>query len=75
MVAVPPDIPLVTPVGVTVAVAGALLLHVPPVVASLNVIAALSHTLLTPVIVPAFGNGLMVIIVVAVLDVHVLVTV
>ena len=49
MVAVPADTPLTTPL-LTVAVAGVLLLHVPPVVASVSVVVAAVHTLVEPVI-------------------------
>jgi hypothetical protein len=54
MIEVPPDMPVTVPDREpTVATPGAPLLQVPPVVASLKVIAAPAHALVIPVI----GNG------------------
>ena len=53
------------PAEVTVAIELSLLLHAPPVTASLKVIVEDSHTVVVPVIEPAFGNGLTVTAVVA----------
>lgn len=64
---VPAVTPVTTPVeGLTVATAGVALLQVPPGVALLNVVVALTHTLVVPEI--AAGNGLTVAFVVAVLE-------
>src|ERR1019366_4639131 len=60
MVSVPPETPVTIP-PVTVAVA-LLLLHTPPVVVSVKVIVAPAHRLDAPVIEPATGNGLMVMV-------------
>ena len=49
--------PVTTPVLLTVAVPVALLLHIPPVAASVSVVVALSHTVAAPDIVPATGSG------------------
>ncbi len=73
MVAVPAVIPVTTP-----AVTDALLLllvHAPPLAASVSVIVAPSHTLLLPVTVPAFGAGLTVTMLVATAVPQLLVTV
>jgi len=63
MVAVPPDTPVTTPVGLTVAVP--VLLHVPP--AGVQVIVAVrpTHTLVGPTIAETVGNGFTVITAVA----------
>ena len=58
MVAVPADMPVTTPVLPIVATPELLLLHTPPALALLNVIVDASQTVVVPVIVPAFGNGL-----------------
>ena len=76
MVTVPALIPVTTPVEPTVAtVVVPLVLHVPPDVASLNVIAEPAHTVPVPVVVIDAGNGLTVNIVVVehpVLNVYVI---
>ena len=61
MVALPELAPLTIP-PVTVATDVFVLLHEPPLVASLKVILAPWQTVFAPLIVPAFGNGLTVII-------------
>jgi hypothetical protein len=53
MTADPADIPLTVPLLLTVATAALLLLHVPPVTASLITIVPPAHTDDGPVIVPA----------------------
>ena len=58
MVAVPADTPVTMPVLPTVATVVAVLLHTPPVVASLNPVVAPAQTIAVPVIVPADGKGL-----------------
>ena len=58
MVAVPADTPVTMPVVPTVATVVAVLLQVPPVVASLNPVVAPAQTVAVPVMVPADGNGL-----------------
>ena len=51
------ETPVTTPVpATTVATAGVALLHVPPAVASANVVVKVAHTLVVPVITA--GNGL-----------------
>ena len=62
MVAVPAPTPVTTPVEATVATPVALELHTPPaiIMASLRVVVDPVHTVATPVMVPAFGNGLIV---------------
>ena len=72
IVSVPAAAPVTTPAD-TLAVL--LLLHAPPVDASVKVIVEPTHTLESPVIVPASGNGLMVISFVVVAVPHILVTV
>ena len=47
--AVPPATPVTTPELVTVAIVALLLLHVPPVVASLNAVVEPGHTVGVPV--------------------------
>src|SRR5665647_2384158 len=60
---VPPDTPVTTPVpATTVATAGVALLHVPPAVASANVVVKPTHTFVVPVITA--GKGLTVTVVV-----------
>ena len=58
MVAVPADTPVTVPVVPTVATVVAVLLHAPPVVASLNPVVEPAQTVAVPVMVPADGNGL-----------------
>ena len=53
---VPADKPVAKPVASTVAVAGTVLLHAPPVAASVNAVFAPAQTVGVPVIVPAFGS-------------------
>ena len=58
IVTAPADIPVTTPDALTVALAVLLLLHVPPLVASVSVMLAVGHTLVGPLIgvteLPAF---------------------
>ena len=54
----PPDIPVTTPEVLTLPVDGAVLLHIPPEVASVRVVVAPAQTTGLPVIVPALGNEL-----------------
>ena len=49
----PAETPVTTPVELTVAIAGLLLLQVPPTVVSISVMVLPVHTLVGPVIVPA----------------------
>jgi len=56
MTEVPPETPVTTPPALIVATAGVALLHVPPAVASDNVVVKPMHTLVVPVITA--GNGL-----------------
>jgi len=51
MVAVPAAPPEIKPVAPTVAIPVALLLHVPPLMASVNVVVAPAHTAVTPVMI------------------------
>jgi len=60
MTDVPADTPVTTPPAVIVATAGVALLHVPPPVASFNVVVEPTHTFNVPVI--AAGNGLIFIV-------------
>ena len=53
MVAVPAATPVTKPEPVTLATAGLLLLHVPPLTELLSVIVAPAHTVPDPLIVPA----------------------
>ena len=55
MVAVPAALPLTTPADVIEAIAGLLLLQVPPVVVLLKVEVRPTHNVVVPVIVPADG--------------------
>ena len=57
------SIPVVTPVIIPpeIVTIGLLALHIPSEIASVNVITELTQTVEEPVIVPALGNGLMVI--------------
>ena len=72
---VPPATPLTIPDELTVALAVLLLLHVPPAVASLNVVVAPLHTDAVPVIVPAVGAALTVTTLVATAAPQLLITV
>ena len=65
MVALPVVLPLTTPAALTLAIAALLLLHVPPLTASLKVVVVPVQTDVTPVMVPADGNGLIMTVVVA----------
>ena len=58
MVAVPAATPVTMPVLPTVATVVAVLLHAPPVVASLNPVVDPAQTIAVSVIVPADGSGL-----------------
>jgi hypothetical protein len=72
------SIPAVTPVtmpDVPIVAVLLLLLQVPPVTLSVNVVAELTHKDELPVIVPALGSGLMVMVLVAVVVPHPLVKV
>ena len=72
--AVPAVAPVTIPVAVTAATAALLLLHVPPAVASDNVVVAPVHTVVVPVIVPAVGVAVTVTVAVAVAVPQALVT-
>jgi hypothetical protein len=61
MVAVPAVIPVTTPVEDTEATVVLVLLHTPPAAASLSVVVDPAQTVVTPVMLPAFGTGLTVI--------------
>jgi hypothetical protein len=74
MVAVPPDTPVTTPVGLTVAVPE-LLLHTPPEVVLDMVIVSGTQTLDGPVMGVTVGSGLTVMMVVAETEPQLLVTV
>ena len=54
----PADTPLTMPVEPIVATEPSLLLHAPPLVASLNVVVEPAHALMVPVIADTVGNGL-----------------
>ena len=75
MVDVPDATPLTSPLLFTVAAAVLVLLHMPPVVPSLNDVVEPTHTVAVPLIVPATGNGLTVTTCVAATVPQVLVTV
>ena len=62
----PKAIPFTSPSTVTLAVSGALLLHIPPPASSLNNIVDVKQTTDGPVITPAAGNGIIVTIVVVI---------
>lgn len=62
----PKDIPVTTPVLLTVAMDVAPLLHTPPEVVLLSGVVPPAHTIAVPVIAPATGNGLIVTITVAI---------
>ena len=51
----PAVIPATTPVALTLAMAALLLLHVPPVVALVNVMVEPAHTVDGPLMMPAVG--------------------
>ena len=74
MLSVPAVTPVTMPDGLTEAFA-LLLLHVPPVTTSVNVMAEPTQTVAEPEILPAFGDGFIVTIFVATAVPHVLVTV
>jgi hypothetical protein len=61
IVAVPAVTPPTTPVALTLAIPGAVLLHEPPVIASDNVVTAPAQTVVVPVMVPGFGSAFTVI--------------
>jgi hypothetical protein len=63
MSAEPAAIPPTTPEASTVATAGKLLLHVPPVVALLSVVVSPSHTCSTPVVVAGSGFTVTVVVI------------
>ena len=63
--AVPAVTPVTTPLASTVAVAGALVLQTPPLVASAIFITAPAHALVPPVIIPTLGAALTLITLVA----------
>jgi hypothetical protein len=65
MVAVPAVTPVTVPVLPTVATPVAVLLHAPPVAASVKPVVEPAHTIAVPVMLPADGNGLTVTVVVA----------
>lgn len=65
MVDVPGVTPVTIPVLAIVAMPVELLLHMPPPVASVKLVVAPVHTVAVPVILPAFGNGLTVMVEVA----------
>ena len=65
MVVVPDVIPFTIPEVLTVATTVFVLLHTPPEVASANAVDEPAVTVAVPVIVPAAGNGLIVIVEVA----------
>ena len=54
----PADTPVTIPVEPIVAIPVASLLHVPPVMASLNEVVESTHNIEVPVIVPVAGKGL-----------------
>jgi hypothetical protein len=58
MVDVPADTPVTAPPEDTVATAGVLLVHTPPVVASARVVTAPGQTVAVPVIALTTGAGL-----------------
>lgn len=57
MIVVPAATPVTTPVEPTVAILVAVLLHTPPVAASVKVILVAGHTVDAPDIEPALGLG------------------
>ena len=54
---VPAATPLTTPVLLTVATAGLLLLHVPPEAVSVSELVAVTQTVAEPEMEPAWGSG------------------
>ena len=58
MIVVPADIPLTTPDILTLAIPVLLLLHTPPLAASLNVVVDPAHTVAVPLMIPATGGRL-----------------
>jgi len=73
--AVPAATPLTTPDELTVAIPVLLLLHVPPVTASVNVVVDPVHIMSVPLMIPGKGNGLTVMTWVAATVVQLFVTV
>ena len=59
---VPEAIPVTVPVVLTLALAALLLLQVPPLMASVRLVVPLTHTVGVPVMVPALGAGLTVMV-------------
>ena len=70
MVVVPALLPLTTPEVFTEAIAELLLLHTPPVIASVSVITAPAQTLSAPSMVPASGKAFTVTLSVVVANPH-----
>ena len=66
--------PVTTPVVLILATAALLLLHTPPVVASVRVEVAPMHIVVVPLMAATLGEGLTVIVAVAVAVPHALVT-
>jgi hypothetical protein len=66
MVAVPGAMPVTMPVADTLATEVAVLLQLPPVVVSVRVTGLPVQTAEVPVIMPAYGRGLIVIVCIAV---------
>jgi hypothetical protein len=64
MFVVPAVSPVTTPVALTVAIAGALLLHVPPATVLLSGMVSPLHTLVDPLTTPAVGAGFIVVAIV-----------
>ena len=58
MIVVPDDRPATKPVASTVAVDGIVLVHAPPIEASVNAVFDPAQTVGVPVIAPAFGSAL-----------------
>ena len=75
MFEVPWATPVTAPEASNVAIAEASLLHTPPLAPAVKVVTDPAQTLAIPVMVPAFGNGLIVTIVVAFATPQLLVTV
>lgn len=74
MVALPAATPVTTPAALTLAIDVLLLVHAPPLTASVNVDVAPAQMVDAPVTVPADGNGLTVIAFVALTVPQLLVT-
>ena len=75
MVVVPGATPVTTPDGLTVPKAGSVLLQVPPVAPSVNVVVAPGHVAVVPAMLPASGDGFMVAMVIAAVAPQLLVTI